>query len=226
MSNNSDQAIAYYVERLPYQYRKPAAQATIAILANLGVADLLALQVQDAYNPANALGVQLDVIGKYVGLPRNIGEAAPLPYFGFVRYSGVGDNDNGFTSYLSGINAGVLFFRYSYQGTRNTALTDDAYRFMLGLKIVSNSSDGTLYSIQKLLRDVLPGLVTLVDNQDMTLTYNISLSAPVSPAVITPWLPRPMGVGVNTTTFVNLGANGGADDVVTGDGDNIVINNP
>jgi hypothetical protein len=123
MSNNSEQAVAYYVERLPYQYRKPSAQATIAILANLGVADLLALQVQDAYDPATALGVQLDVIGKYVGLPRNIGEAAALPYFGFVRYGGVGDNDNGFTSYLSSINPGVLFFRYSYQGTRNTDLT-------------------------------------------------------------------------------------------------------
>lgn len=221
MSDNSAQAIAYYPERLPYQFRKPKAQATIAILAAAGVADLVALDIQDGYDPTSAVGVQLDVVGKYVGLPRNIGDAAPALYFGFVRYAGVGDNPNGFTSYNNGNNAAVLFFRYSYQGTRNTDLTDDAYRFMIALKIVSNSSDGTLYGIQKLLRDVLPGLVSLIDNQDMTMTYSISLSAPVSPTVIAPYLPKPMGVGVTIKTFINLGA--GADDVITGTGDNVVI---
>lgn len=221
MSDQSDQAIAYYTERLLYQYRKPKAQATIANLANVAIAGLLPLQVQDAYDPDTAAGIQLDVIGKYVGLPRNIGDADPLPYFGFVRYSGVASNPNGFTSYLNANNAGVLFFRYSYFGTRNTDLSDDAYRFMMKLKIISNSNDGTLSSIQKLLNDLMPGLVSLIDNADMTLTYSVSLSAPVSSTVIRPYLPKPMGVGVSIKTFVNLGA--GSDDVVTNDGDNVVI---
>lgn len=220
---NIDQAIAYYVGRLLFQYQKPKAQQNIAILANIGVADLLPSQVQDAYDPYRAVGPQLDVIGKYVGLPRNIGDAAPVPFFGFVRYSGVGDNPNGMTSYNTTDNIGVLFFRYSYQGNLNTALSDLAYAFMIAMKIVLNSNDGTLASIQQLLHDVLPDFVTIVDNADMTLTYSISVNAPVSPTVLAPYLPKPMGVSLSIKTFATI-ITGTGDDVVTDTGDKIIVN--
>lgn len=220
---NIDQAIAYYVGRLLFQYQKPKAQQNIAILANIGVADLLPLQVQDAYDPYKAVGPQLDVIGKYVGLPRNIGDAAPVPFFGFVRYDGVGDNPNGMTSYNTTDNIGVLFFRYSYQGNLNTALSDLAYAFMIAMKIVLNSNDGTLASIQQLLHDVLPDFVTIVDNADMTLTYSISVNAPVSPTVLAPYLPKPMGVSLSIKTFATI-ITGTGDDVVTDTGDKIIVN--
>lgn len=213
--------VAYYQRLLPYQYQKPRALATIAAFVNQVVAEGLPEAVQDAFNVATARGEQLDVIGKYVGLPRAIGEAVPLPYFGFVDYAG-GGNENGFSNYDGSTNPLGVFFQYQYQGTRNTDLSDDAYAFMLRLKIVLNSSDGTLFTIQRLLAELLPGFVTVTDNKDMTLSYAVSEGAPVSPTVIEPYLPKPMGVGVNLTTFATLGTDDG-DTIVTDGGDSILI---
>lgn len=218
---NLQSAIAYYVRLLVYQYQLPKAQQTIAILVKQLLADGLPEAVQNAFNPATAVGPQLDIVGKYVGLPRTIGDPTPLPFFGFVDYAG-GGNENGLSNYDGTTNPDGVFFQYQYNGTRNTALTDDAYAFMMALKIVLNSSDGTLYSIQQFLNTLLPGLVQVVDNKNMTLTYAINVKAPVSPTVIEPYLPKPMGVGIIISTFATLGTDTG-DTVVTDTGDSIYI---
>lgn len=226
MTANLQSLIAYYVRLLVFQYQLPKAQDTIQILANAlamdGLPDILlnAFNVP-AQNRAGAVGPQLDTLGKYIGLLRSIGDPTPLPYFGFVDYSG-GGNENGFSNYDGTTNPDGVFFQYQYNGTRNTDLTDDAYAFMMALKIVLNSSDGTLYSIQQFLLNLLPGLVTVVDNKNMTLTYSINVNAPVSPTVIEPYLPKPMGVGIIISTFATLGTSGG-DTIVTDGGDNILI---
>lgn len=219
-------AIAYYVRLLVFQYQLPKAQNTIAILVKQVLMDGLPEAVQNAYNVPQpgvpgAQGRQLDILGKYIGIPRNIGDPTPLPFFGFVDYAG-GGNENGFSNYDGTTNPLGVFFLYQYQGTMNTDLSDDSYAFMMALKIVLNSSDGTLYSIQRFLDTLLPGFVTVTDNQDMTLTYTISLDAPVSPTVIEPYLPRPMGVGVTISTFSTLGTDDG-DTIVTDGGDGILV---
>ena len=202
MSANDDQLIAYYVARLPWQYQLPKAQQTIAILVKQALADGLAQQVQDGFGIDTVVGPQLDILGKYIGLPRTIGDPAPADFFGFVDYAG-GGNMNGFTSYAGGINLTGLFYDYTYSGTRNTALSDTAYRFMLKMKIILNSSDSTLFSIQAFLLLLFNGTVTVVDNRDMTLTYSVSVNAPVSPTVLQPYLPKPMGVGLNIIALVD-----------------------
>lgn len=217
-----DLNIAFYVNRLLYQYQKTKAQDTIAILVRQELADELPAQIRDAFNVQTAIGHQLDVLGKYVGLPRTIGDPAPLEYFGFVDYDGTG-NQNGFSDYTSGENATVIFFDYTYYGQRNTALSDTAYAFMIALKIVLNSNDGTLYSIQNLLATMLPGYVTVVDNRDMTLKYLVSTAAPVSPTVLKPYLPKPMGVGITIEEFANIITDDG-DFIVTDGGDKISVN--
>jgi hypothetical protein len=224
MSDVSDQLatqISYYVRLLIFQYQLPKAQATIAILIKQLMMDGLPTAVQNAFNVNTAVGPQLDTLGKYIGIPRNIGETTPLPFFGFVDYAG-GGNENGFTDYDGSVNTEGIFYQYSYSGQQRTNLSDDSYAFMMALKIVLNSSDGTLYSIQQFLNNLLPGLVQVVDNQDMTLTYSINVKAPVSPAVIEPYLPKPMGVGIIINTFATLGTDGG-DTVTTDTGDHILI---
>lgn len=213
--------VAYYVRLLVFQFQLSKAQATIAALVNQSVMDGLPEAVQNAFNIRTAVGAQLDVLGKYIGIPRTIGEATPLPYFGFVDYAG-GGNPNGFSNYDGTTNPDGVVFQYQYQGQRNTALSDSSYAFMMALKIILNSSDGTLYSIQQFLNALLPGLVSVIDNQDMTLTYSVSVNAPVSPLVLKPYLPKPMGVGVDITIPYTLGTSGG-DTIVTEDGDHISI---
>lgn len=198
----TQQLVAYYVERLAYLYQKPKAQAAIAALVNQAMCDSLPLSVQDAYDVQTAVGPQLDVIGKYVGLPRNIGDAAPLPFFGFVRYAG-GGNMNGFNTYFATPNRDAVYFSYAYSGQRNTNLSDASYAFMIALQIILNSSDGTLFSIQNYLNTLLPGVVTVIDNRDMTLTYNVTVQAIVSTTTLAAFLPRPMGVGITIQLFLN-----------------------
>lgn len=220
-----DNLISAYVRLLVFQFQLPKAKAEVAIMVKQFLIDGLPLAVRDAYDPATAVGPQLDVIGKYVGLPRNIGAPAALPFFGFVRYSGVGNNNNGFRSYNTGQNSAGVFYLYAYHGTQNTALSDTSYSFMIALQIILNSSDGTLYSIQRYLAALLPGIVTVVDNKDMTLTYTITGTPPVDPTVLAAYLPKPMGVGINVNTNDFIITDGG-DFIVTDGGDKLVTSIP
>lgn len=66
------QIVAYYANLLILQYvGKPKAFATIQAFATMAVMDQLPVAVQNAYAIDTAVGVQLDVLGKYVGVTRN-----------------------------------------------------------------------------------------------------------------------------------------------------------
>ena len=198
------QAVDDYAGLLRVDYRNYArAAATIKIYAKQAIADMLEVDVQNGFDVDTAVGAQLDILGKYVGIPRNIGDPTPRPYYQFsdsdgtIRVNGFQDATN------PAQNAAAIWYSALFLGAENTSLTDAAYVLMIKLKIILNANDGTLASIQQFLHDFLPGLVALVDNKDMTLTYTLSNRTPVSTAVLEAYLPKPMGVGVN---FVTLGA--------------------
>jgi hypothetical protein len=69
----NEQLTTYYAELLISQYRnKPKARAHIKALANIIIMNQMPLAVQKAFNVNNCVGVQLDVVGKYVGAHRII----------------------------------------------------------------------------------------------------------------------------------------------------------
>lgn len=225
MSQELSTSITYYVSRLIYEYQRPKAQNTIAILVKQMLMDGLPWSLNEAFNLSTAAGKQLDILGKYIGLPRTIGDPAPLPFFGFVRYSGVGNNPNGLTKYADNDNRNAVFYRYGYNGQNATALSDTSYAFMLLFKIALNHSDSTLYGIQRSLEDTFKGSVRVVDNQDMSLTYYIGTNLPVSPTTLSPYLPKPMGVRLNPI-IGNLNiVTGSGDRIITESGDRIVAGN-
>jgi hypothetical protein len=68
----TSQLTTYYANLLILQYLgKPKAFATIKALVTPLIMDQLPTEVQDAFSVPEAEGVQLDVIGKYVGAFRN-----------------------------------------------------------------------------------------------------------------------------------------------------------
>lgn len=215
-----DNLISAYVRLLIFQYQKPKAQQEIAIMVKQLLMDGVIIAVRDAYNPTTAVGPQLNVIGKYIGIPRTIGTSTPLPWFGFLR-SGGGGNPNGMISISGAQNRNVVFFRVAYNGQRNTALSDTSYAFMMALKIILNSSDGTLASIDNYLNALIPGAVSVVDNLDMTLTYTVTGVLPVDPATLAAYLPKPMGVGINVRTNDFIVTDGG-DFIVDDSGNKLV----
>jgi hypothetical protein len=63
--------ISYYSGLLIIQYRsKPKAKATIEASVGPVVTDQLPALIQDSYDLSTAIGVQLDVLGKYAGVTR------------------------------------------------------------------------------------------------------------------------------------------------------------
>jgi len=190
--------VNYYVARIISQYSQgPNAQRLIALMSKQALADDILTQILYAFDIDSAVGVQLDIIGQYVGVSRNINPAISIPYWGFENYSNTG-NTIGFRNYAQNSNTTGVWETYHSAGLPNSALNDDQYRLVIQLQIILNSNDGTLASIQNYLNTLLPGFVSLTDNQDMTLTYYVSnLYTTLSTEILQQFLPKPMGVGIN-----------------------------
>ena len=69
--STTDELSSYYASLLILQYlQMPKAFALTKAIVEPMLMDQIPLAVQDAFNPATAVGKQLDVIGKYVGISR------------------------------------------------------------------------------------------------------------------------------------------------------------
>ncbi|MBO7735892.1 MAG: DUF2612 domain-containing protein [Methanobrevibacter sp.] len=70
----------YYADLLILQYKtQPKARATISALTEKVIADGLLLDVINGFNLLTAEGKQLDLLGKYIGLSRNVKEEVSSP---------------------------------------------------------------------------------------------------------------------------------------------------
>lgn len=195
----------YYANLLAFQYRhQPKAVATIRLFCRQALAELFPTALEQSFDVTTAVGLQLNVIGKYVGIPRNIGTPRSLPYFGFwdaTNPTTAGQNENGMAMAEDpAVNAQSIFLQSTGVGTENTALDDEAYRQVILLKIILNQSVCTLAEIQHYLHTMLPGLVRVTDNEDMSLTYTLSMATPLPAEVLKQYLPRPAGVALQFVT--------------------------
>lgn len=70
----------YYADLLILQYKtQPKARATIKALTEKVVDDGLLLDVINGFNLQTAVGKQLDILGKYIGLSRNVRKEVNSP---------------------------------------------------------------------------------------------------------------------------------------------------
>ena len=259
---------SYYASLLAYEYRGlPNASRQIQLWSKQAVADFFASQLLSCFALDQAVGAQLDVLGKYVGAPRNVGVVLSRPFFSLwssssarnpalykgtwvpstnspaIPTAGSGNNGWWYVAYEDGtstapvagtwsagdilfsngtvwaketedcgnglttctdlaVNLNGVFYSTAFYSGQNADLTDEEYRTVVKLKAILNSNDGTLASIMGYLNTFFPGLVTLVDNQDMTMNYYVVSTIALSKELLQIYLPRPMGVGI-TITIVN-----------------------
>lgn len=112
-----------------------------------------------AFDLDNAVGVQLDILGEWIGRKRTVS----------VPISGI---------YFSWDTEGLGYDQGVWQGpydpdTGYTALSDETYRVILKAKIAINNWDGTNDSLPPILDSALAGSgirMQIVDNQDMTIS--------------------------------------------------------
>ena len=138
--------IEYYKNRLITQYRnKIRARGTTGVVSNCSVADGLPLQLQNAFNLDTAAGAQLTIIGKIVGVPRNvIGLDLAHTFFSFTRYAGT-PASVGFKRYTD-VNDTPLFLRYVEDASYT--MSDFELRNVIRLRIIYNTRRMTYKAVQ------------------------------------------------------------------------------
>ncbi len=200
---NINELIDYYVNLLIIQYNdKPKARATIALFAEILLANGIIFQVQDGYDIDTAIGLQLDTVAKYIGSTRFYSGQDLTGYFSLALYS---DPDEGapdkigFADYDDvGIKIGK-FLVYDEVLSQTFALTDSEFRVLLKLNILRNNTNGSNGEINAGLFNLFGTQLLMVDNLDMTITYiaDPSIATLIGAAKVKDLLPRPMGVALD-----------------------------
>lgn len=197
--------INYYVNLLIIQYNnKPRARATVKLLVNELWKDDLYDSVLNGYNLNTAVGVQLDVLGKYIGLNRDgqqlaVAEGLNLyslidndqinnpAVFGLIENADIGSID---AHILQAEDTDIVF---------TTLLDDESYRFLLKLKVINNNSNFSEKEIDEALFIVFDGnIIPSSIDGEMVMTYFIDGSI-VNNGILAfrkGLLPKPMAVGL------------------------------
>ena len=195
--------INYYKNLLIIQYHEmPKAQATIELFVKQFLASGLAFDIREGFNLETAVGVQLDTLGKYIGVDRFYTHLDYSGYFSTVDYSGTHATGSiGFTAYSPVTGGRTLSYDAVY--TPTLALNDNDYRFILKMKIIQNNSNHSHGAIDSEIynffgNDLIP---YSAGNMEMTYFSTPSVWALVQVCIQKNLLPRPMGVGVGIIEY-------------------------
>lgn len=112
----------------------------------------------NAFDIDHATGIQLDILGQWIGLSRVVSQTISGVYFSW-------DTDG------LGYNQGVWQGPYD-PDSGYTSLSDETYRIVLKTKTAINNWDGRNDSLPPILDAALDGSglkMQIVDNQDMTI---------------------------------------------------------
>lgn len=192
------EALDYYADQLIIQYNSlPKASQTIQCLTNCAVCDGLIFQLQDAFTLSTAVGNQLTILGKIVGVPRHIvGLDLADTFFTFTNWNGE-PASVGFNTWTTPNDQDKLA---SWQTTEIYTPTDFEMKVLIQLKIMANNYYPSLGVLIPALYELFQGAIDLVDNFNASITYNFK--APYhNVGTVAQFLgyivPKPMGVAIS-----------------------------
>jgi hypothetical protein len=157
-------------------WEKPKAKAEIELQASTWETTRAFLEALDpAFDLDNAIGAQLDVLGRIVGISRSVPDIIPKIYFGFS----INPSDEGFASKFDPSRIGGPFYSKFSSAFTDLQLGDSDYRFFIRVKAAKNRASGYISSdkyigIQNVVLSAFDGRAYVVDNLDMTLTLYVS----------------------------------------------------
>ena len=180
-----------YLDLIPnWNREKPKFSATLTTLLDpLAGAQSFVAHLPVDFDLDTAIGLQLDIVGEWVGRTRYVSIPIPNVWFSF-DIEGVGF-DQGTWKGPYDLDAGM------------TRLDDDHYRILLRAKIAANQWDGTLPTAKAVLDPVFGdgSHVFIQDHMDMSMTIGLSGKIPsaVTLALLAGgYIPlKPSGVRVN-----------------------------
>ena len=185
--------------------------------------------LQMAYDLDFAVGKQLDIIGKIVGISRNVPFSIPKNYFGFSGHLNAYPFGSKFNSVVAYPFRGKFEIPYS-----DSQLNDNDYRFFIKAKIIKNYAtskniDSNNFSIQNAVDYLFNSKAYISDNHDMTMTLNIDSGFDISKLTYLEnldLLPRPQGVRYNTFISYQDGITFGFNSFNAGLGSKFAISEP
>lgn len=222
--------IDYYTNLLIIQYNNlPNARAQITLYVTELIANGVIFDVRDGYDLDTAVGVQLDVLGKYIGADRFYTGQDLTDFFSFATYDtdpiyGIGDHI-GYADYDNvGTKAGK-FLTYDDVLSQTYALNDADFRTLLKLKILQNNSNHSDKEINDGIFELFGNLLIPQDNYDMTMDYFVdpSIAQIIDVANEKGLLPKPMGVKLNIISQDDMVITDDGDFVITDDGQYVTI---
>ena len=189
-----------YVNLLIKQYwEKPKAAAEIEMMAGTWRKTFEWIDsFSDEFDLNNATGDRLDIIGRIVGIGRNIPYSIPKIAFGFDE----NPNSRGFDDLFSPLDDRAPFQDLFESESTELVLDDNAYRQFIRAKIAKNTfgpylSGNDFLSIQDAVINIFGGLAYVTDNYDMTLTLHVSAvfnSTTLDAILKMSLIPKPQGV--------------------------------
>jgi hypothetical protein len=192
--------IDYYKNLLIVQYHdKPNAQAVISLFISILQAAGILFQIRDGFNIDTAVGVQLDILGKYIGIDRFYNGQTLDGYFSLLPYADAVDSRIGFTTYADFNTETSPTLIYSDILSKAQALSDDDYRTLLKLKIITNNTTGSHSDIDTALYDFFAAGIVASSSGAMKMTYFITRQfyqiglVAIQKGV----LPKPIGVNID-----------------------------
>jgi hypothetical protein len=208
--------LSYYQNLLIFQYnQQPNALATINLITEAMLANGVALDIQNAYNITGddiAQGVQLDVIGKYVGVDRYYSLLSLENYLALVTYAEVALSELPTSPPAFGLSTYTAFSEFSWNGTlqysdiiaTQNILSDAAFLILIQFAIIINNCNFSDGAIDAALYQFFGDSFRAEDMGFMHMAFFASGAvAPVVQALIAKnLLPVPMGVGASVVNNI------------------------
>jgi len=192
--------ISYYQNLLIIQYKAlERAPKHIEALLKIEIIFELMDKVLKGFDTDTAIGIQLDYLAKIVGVNRIITDVVILrKYFGYSKYGETAPFY--FEPYMEyGETPPYTNYRSYFESTENAfSLTDEELRLIIKLKITKNNGSASLKEIDDIIFNFFGQDATIVDNEDMTLTYNFLQSQErlVVIANSNELIPKPAGIRI------------------------------
>lgn len=181
----------YYANLLILQYRnKPKARATVKIGADIYLGDGLFFELNDILNIDTAQGAQLDLIGKILGVPRNIfGLTINKNFFSFEKTNAFGYSDK---------NELSQGFWKNYNNSIGSAyaLQDFEYRLLLKFKAAYNLRRGSWQELDELYYNFFGNELEMTNNFDLSVNFTVSVNPSIAlqAAIYLGYIKPPLGI--------------------------------
>lgn len=203
----TQEVLDYYSDLLIVQYAS-LGNAVGTIQAYIGslVQNQIVSEVDSSFDLTTAIGDQLDILGTYRGVIRQIFGLGSATYWSMIPYMDPAPNSyQGWATY-SGAAPTWNWLQYSDTGNLGASMSDEQMRRLIVLKAAIQSSALTLGEIDRIFYATFGTYVNLVDNGNMTITYQHQAADPDPDglwgiAVLANALPHPCGVSFSVVTI-------------------------